>query len=271
MALKEHRLATRGITLNVREAGSGPLIVFLHGITANAAVWDPILAQLQDSFRVVSVDQRGHGKSDKPAEGYGGQAYAQDVLDLVEALRGAPALVVGHSLGARNGVVAAVMRPEAIAGVVAVDFTPFIEPEVLVALETRVKGGDRVFASRAEIVDYLAGRYALMPRDAVERRATHGYREENGAFVPLAAPHAMAATAAGLREDFEPPVAAVRKPVLMVRGSDSKLVSAAAFDRTRKLRPDLPTLVVPDTDHYVPEEAPAATAAAIREFAASVF
>ena len=267
MSLKEHRVATRGITLNVREAGQGTPIILLHGITANAAVWDPVLALLQDSFRVVSVDQRGHGHSDKPAAGYGGDAYAQDVLDLIDALGGAPAIVVGHSLGARNSVLAAVAQPDRVAGVVAVDFTPFIEPEVLEALEARVKGGDRVFTSRREIVEYLAGRYPLMPRDAVERRAQHGYREDQGRFVPLADAAAMAATAAGLREDFEPAVAQVRKPVLLVRGSESKLVSAAAFERTRRLRPDLPSLVVPHADHYVPEEAPVAIAHAIRGFA----
>lgn len=271
MAIVERRLSTRGIALNIREAGSGPLIVCLHGITANAAVWDPIVQSLSDGFHVVAVDQRGHGYSDKPTSGYGSEDYAQDILDLIDALDGAPALVVGHSLGARNGVVAAAMQPDRIAGVVAIDFTPFIEAEVLVALETRVKGGDRTFRSREEIIGYLGERYPLMPRDALERRATHGYRETGGVFQALADPQAMAATAAGLREDFEPAVARVAKPVLMVRGSISKLVSTAAFERTRQLRPDLQALVVPDTDHYVPEEAPSAIDSAIRSFAATVF
>ena len=270
MSFKEHRVATRGITLNVREAGQGPLIVFLHGITANAAVWDPVLALLQDTFHVVAVDQRGHGQSDKPAQGYGAAAYAQDVIDLVDALGGGPAIVVGHSLGARNGVEAAATQASQVAGVVAVDFTPFIEPEVLETLEARVRGGDRSFSSREEIIDYLAGRYPLMPRDALERRATHGYREEGGVLRARADPAAMAATAAGLRDDFEPAVARVAKPVLLVRGAESKLVSAAAFARTLALRPDLPSLVVPGTDHYVPEEAPAAIADAVRGFAATL-
>jgi 2-(acetamidomethylene)succinate hydrolase len=268
MQIQERRVRTRGITFHVREAGrQGRAILFFHGITANAAVWDPVLALLDDAFRVIAVDQRGHGKSDKPATGYGPQNYAQDIVDLVNALGGEPALLVGHSLGARNAIEAAARFPEIAAGVVAIDFTPFIEPEVMRALETRVKGGDRTFASRAEIESYLSDRYPLMPPDAVARRALHGYREEEGQFLPLADPAAVAATVTGLRLSLEPAMLAVRKPVLLVRGAESKLVSATAFDRTRRLRPDLPALSVPGADHYVPEEAPLAVADAVRAFA----
>jgi 2-(acetamidomethylene)succinate hydrolase len=270
MSLKSHRVPAGAITLHIREAGSGPLVVFLHGITANAAVWDPVLLELRDAFHVVAVDQRGHGQSDAPPHGYGGEAYARDLLDLIEALGGAPAIVVGHSLGARNGVVAATLQPERIAGVVAIDFVPFIEDEVLEALEARVKGGDRTFASIDDIIAYLASRYPLMPPDALQRRATHGYHRIGNVFRALADPKAMAATAEGLREDLEPAMASVRRPVLLVRGAESKLVSVAAFERTQQLRPDLPALVVPGTDHYVPEEAPAVVSRAIRDFAKDI-
>ena len=107
----------------------------------------------------------------------------------------------------------------------------------------------------------------LMPPDALQRRATHGYRRVGDVFHALADPRAMAATAEGLREDLEPAMTSVRRPVLLVRGAQSKLVSVAAFERTKRLRPDLPTLVVPGTDHYVPEEAPAVVSRAIRDFA----
>jgi 2-(acetamidomethylene)succinate hydrolase len=265
--LTERQVDVGRITLNIREAGAGRPVIFLHGITANGAVWDPILLNLQDAFRAIGVDQRGHGRSGKPASGYTAEDFSQDVLDLVQALGGTPAIIVGHSLGARNAVVAATMRPDLVAGVVAIDFTPYIETEVLDALEARVVGGDRSFSSHDEIIDYLGARYPRMPRDALERRALHGYREQDGVFLPLADASAMAATARSLREDFEAPVRDVRRPVLMVRGQESKLVSVAAFDRTVRLRPDLPTLVVADTDHYVPEEAPLVVANAIRDFA----
>lgn len=266
-SIRVHRVDTGRVTLNVREVGAGRLAVFLHGITSNAAVWDPITLALSDEFRCVSVDQRGHGLSDKPDEGYSAEELAKDVLALIKTLNAGPAVIVGHSLGARNAVVAANLDPSLVASVVAVDFTPFIETEVLDALESRVNGGDRLFKTRAEIEAYLQDRYAKMPADAIRRRAATAFEEVEGGFRPLAYPKAMSLTANGLRENLESAFKNVTRPTLIVRGAESKLVSEAALEKTRKLRPDLPVLVVENTDHYVTEEAPDVSIKAIREFA----
>ena len=267
-ATRTHRINTGRITLNVREAGEGPVAIFLHGITSNGAVWEPVMMALRSGMRCFAVDQRGHGLSDKPDGDYGASGYSKDVLALIETLDAGPAVIVGHSLGARNGVVAATLRPDLVSAVVAIDFTPYIEVEVLDALESRVNAGDRTFVSREEIEDYLHGRYAMMPPDAIRRRAYSAYQEISGGFRPLASPRAMAQTATGLREDLEPAFKAVNRPVLVVRGAVSKFVSAAALEKTRKLRPDLPALVVEGTDHYVNEEEPEVVSRAILDFVA---
>ena len=261
--IREHVIDTRRIALNVRETGEGPVAIFLHGITAVAAVWDPILHIVGSTFRAVAVDQRGHGRSGKPDDAYSADAFAKDVIALIETLDCGPAVVVGHSLGARNAVVAADLRPDLVRAAVAVDFTPYIEDEVFDSLEARVNGGDRPFASLEEIEAYLRNRYVNLPPDAVRRRALHAYDRIGDQFRPLASPAAMTATARGLREDLVPAFEGVTVPVHLVRGGDSKLVSRAAWERTQKLRPDLAASEVRGADHYVPEEAPAAIAAVV--------
>src|SRR5882757_4780044 len=265
--VRVHRIDTGRITLNVCEIGDGPVAIFLHGITSNSAVWDPQLRALKDQLRCIAVDQRGHGLSDKPETGYGAKDLAADVVALIKALDAGPAFIVGHSLGARNGVEAAVMAPELVRGVVAIDFTPYIEADVLDQLAARVNGGDRLFVSQKDIEEYLQGRYSLMPPEAVRRRAASAYQKVEGGFRPLASPEAMAKTAEGLREDLVPAFKSILRPTLIVRGALSKLVSAAALEKTRKLRPDLPVLVVDNVDHYVNEEAPEVMTKAIRDFA----
>jgi 2-(acetamidomethylene)succinate hydrolase len=266
-SIKARRINTGRLALNVREAGKGQLAIFLHGITSNAAVWDPIILALSDEFHCVAVDQRGHGLSDKPVSGYRARDLAEDILALIKTLNQGPAVIIGHSLGARNAVVAAVIEPRLVKSVVAVDFTPFIEKEVLDTLAARVNGGDRLFKSREEIEAYLQDRYQKMPAGAVRHRALTAFREVEGGFRPLADPGAMAQTAEGLREELESAFKAVKRPTLIVRGAESKLVSEAALEKTRKLRPDLPVIVVPDTDHYVTEEAPEESIQFIRKFA----
>jgi 2-(acetamidomethylene)succinate hydrolase len=181
-----------------------------------------------------------------------------------------PAVLLGHSLGARNALVAANLHPEQVQSVVAVEFTPFIEDRVLEELEARVKGGDRTFANLTEVEAYLSQRYPLLPPDAIRRRAQHGYRKLDNGYRPLADPAAMALTAAGLKSSIEDALRTIKQRTILVRGADSKLVSPQAWARTRALRPDLEAVELAGADHYVPEEQPAAIAALVRRAAGTV-
>jgi 2-(acetamidomethylene)succinate hydrolase len=213
-------------------------------------------------FGIQSIDQRGHGRGLKPATGYAAEDYAHDISQMIQE----KTLLIGHSLGARNALVAGARYPEKVAAVVAIDFTPFIEREVFDALEERVNRGDRVFSSLDSVRAYLKDRYPRLPADAVERRARHGFECIDGEWRALALPAAMRQTCAGLREDLAPFLKDIRVPVLLLRGADSKLVSRGAWAKTKALRPDLPAQEIAGADHYVPEEQPAAVAAAVIDF-----
>lgn len=262
LVVRERRLEVTPGSLFAIEGGKGPTILCLHGVTANAFVWLPVMASLADRFRLVAIDQRGHGRSQSSGfTAWDADAYASDVAEVVLALEAGPTIVVGHSLGARNALVAGARFPRLVTGVIAIDFTPFIEPPVFDSLDTRVAGGLREFANLDEVRAYLVGRYPKLPAEAVERRAYGGYaRSPDGLFRPIADPGAMTETCRGLRDDLSPATRALSVPALFVRGAESQVVSPAAFERTRRLRPDLPTVVVPGVDHYVPEEAPAVVA-----------
>ncbi|HEY6381871.1 MAG TPA: hypothetical protein VIY07_08715 [Pseudolabrys sp.] len=110
---------------------------------------------------------------------------------------------------------------------IAIEFTPFIEPAVFDALEARVDAGARQFENMAEIRHALARRYPLLPAHAIERRAVFGFVQVEG-LRPHADPSAMRQTSAGLREDLAPVLTDIRVPALLVRGADSGFVSAAA-------------------------------------------
>ncbi|MGQ0655522.1 MAG: alpha/beta fold hydrolase, partial [Betaproteobacteria bacterium] len=117
-----------------------------------------------------------------------------------------------------------------------------------------------------EIRQYLKARYPRLPADAVERRARHGYTHKGDEWRALAAPGAMKETSTRLREDLVATVKALQVPALLIRGKESKLVSPAAWAKTKALRPDLPAVEIDDADHYVHEEQPAAVARAVLDF-----
>jgi 2-(acetamidomethylene)succinate hydrolase len=262
------RLLTGTAELYAIELGEGPPLLFLHGITASAFVWQPVMELLAGSYHCVAIDQRGHGRSGRPADGrFGAAAYAGDAAAVAALIGDGRAVIVGHSLGARNAITAGAARPDAVAGVVAIEFTPFIEQAAFDALDARVTGAPASFGSVGDVTGYLSARYPGLPPDAVARRAAGGFAEQaDGTLAPLADAAAMRATCAGLREDLAPDLQRLGVPAVLVRGADSRFVSAGAFGAARALRPDLPGVVVDGADHYVPEEKPEEVAQIIREF-----
>ncbi|MFT4028363.1 MAG: alpha/beta hydrolase [Protaetiibacter sp.] len=250
---------TRGADVDIafRVRGTGPAIVLLHGTSANHAVWEPIAESLAARATVVALDQRGHGRSDKPASGYAGPDFASDVVTVLDALGIERAIVGGHSLGGRNSWLTAALFPERVTGVLNVDYVPYVETPVLDELALRVAGGDRSFPDVASIENYLRERYPRISEGAVKRRARWGYAlGANGSWRPLASADAMQQLIAGFRTPWDAEFRAVSAPMTSLRGADSRIVSETAWDAASRDRPDDRRLVVAGADHYIPEEFP---------------
>ena len=255
-----------GVTLHAVAMEKGPLAILLHGITANAYVFLPLMERLAGHFRLVSIDMRGHGRSSKPATGYAAKDYADDIEALIRHLDVGPALLIGHALGARDAFIAGARNKGLVSGIVAIDFTPFIDEQVFVALGQRISGGNRVFSDTAAIAAALSERYPMTPPQAIQRRVTYGYRTVEGGWRPLAETATMVETAAGMRESFEADFNSLKVPTLLLRGAQSKVISPDVWARTKALRPDMRFIELPNADHYAAEQVPDAIAAEILNF-----
>jgi pimeloyl-ACP methyl ester carboxylesterase len=117
-----HRdVSANGIRLHVVEAGSGPLVVLLHGFPEFWWSWRHQLSALAEAgFRVVAPDLRGYGASDKPPRGYDSLTLAADVAGLVRALGEQNAVVVGHDWGGHIGWTLAALHPRVVRRLVVV-------------------------------------------------------------------------------------------------------------------------------------------------------
>jgi pimeloyl-ACP methyl ester carboxylesterase len=101
----------------------GPPVVLIHGYTDNARDWVPLIPYLSKKFRLIVVDIRGHGRSDKPECCYARIDFAYDIKLLLDALHIARADVVGHSLGSMITQVLAEQWPERVRKVVLISST----------------------------------------------------------------------------------------------------------------------------------------------------
>ena len=117
-----------GVTLHYEETGSGRPVVFLHGWAMSARVWR-FQQRMDDTCRLIFLDQRGHGQS-SPAPGYSVQDYADDLAAFFERMNLEEAVLVGWSMGVQVALHAFPALRSRLAALVLVGGTPrFTEAE----------------------------------------------------------------------------------------------------------------------------------------------
>ncbi len=120
----EGRLERVGVSLHYLEWNAAetarPALLLLHGLSSNAAFWGRLAARLPNR-RLVALDQRAHGGSAAPAEGYKAETLAADAAALVAELGLGRVVVAGHSWGATIALQLAADRPDLVAGLAVID------------------------------------------------------------------------------------------------------------------------------------------------------
>jgi pimeloyl-ACP methyl ester carboxylesterase len=111
-----------------------PPIVLVHGFACAHSDWDAQVAHLSPRHQIVAVDLRGHGASPCAADECSIERYGADVAEVMRALALPPAVLVGHSMGCRVVVEAALQAPAHTAAIVVVDGSQFAP-----AMETTLK------------------------------------------------------------------------------------------------------------------------------------
>lgn len=114
-----------GVGLNVSDEGTGRAVVLLAGYGAPSSSWHLQVAALRDTNRVVGVDRRSHGRSDRPPFGHRVARHGKDVADVLDALGLDDVLLVGSSMGASVALAYVdLFGTSRLRGLVLVDQTP---------------------------------------------------------------------------------------------------------------------------------------------------
>src|SRR3954452_7529367 len=110
--LRPQALTVHGHRVSYRTAGSGPVLLLLHGVTDSSQTWAAVTPRLAERFTLVAPDLLGHGDSARPRGDYSLGAHANGVRDLLTALGHRRVTVVGHSLGGGIAMQFAYQFPE---------------------------------------------------------------------------------------------------------------------------------------------------------------
>ena len=281
MSVREGTIDSDGTAIHYLDwGGDGPPLILIHATGFLAALWRPIAERLAGRFRVVAIDQRGHGDSAKPDDGYRFEAFATDLQRLIEALALDGPLAAGHSSGGTTIVVHAAQRPGVIRRAVLIEpiLPPpngYVRPQgrrnsnslAQAARRRRAVWPDRekLFRSyrsrptfrtwRQDVLRlYVEEGTRLRPDDGqVELKCPPEIEAQFFEAVPLLHPWPMLAT--------------LQCPALLLWGGESHL-HAGLGEQVEEAIPHARTAVVPGTTHFLPQERPDEVARLIEEFLA---
>jgi pimeloyl-ACP methyl ester carboxylesterase len=259
----EMHIETNGTRIHVMQRGSGDLaLVFLHYYGGSSRTWGKVAKALPDRYHVVATDHRGWGDSDAPANGYRIADLAKDAEGVIDALGLERYVLVGHSMGGKVAQLMASRRPKGLEGLVLVAPSP---PTPMLLSEAERATLSSAYASRESVEFVIDHVLTARPLDAA-------CREQVIEDSLKAAPQAKAAWPdVAMAEDISAAVESIVVPTLVISGEQDQVDRVATLEA--QLLPRIPhaaMVILPDTGHLSPLEAPEDIAHNIARFVAAI-
>ncbi len=273
-SFQTREIKAKGVTLHVRVGGKGPAVVLLHGFGETGDMWSPLAAELVRDHMVVVPDLRGMGLSSRPASGYDKKTQGRDIAKMLDRLKIKSAALVTHDIGNMVGYAFAAQYPSRVTRFVIIDAPlPGVGPwdEITrnpLLWHFRFYGPDaeRLVAGRERIyLDRFWNEFSADPKTFDGASRAH-YAE---LYALPGAMHAGFEQFKAFDQDALDNKAFVAKgklamPVLALGGETSFGLTMAAVMRFAAT--DVSEGIIPNAGHWVMEENPAATIAAVRHF-----
>jgi pimeloyl-ACP methyl ester carboxylesterase len=253
MVLHGHRVA-------YRQAGSGPVLVLIHGITSDSSTWRRVMPYLAARFTVIAPDLLGHGASAKPKGDYSLGAHASTIRDLLLTLGHDRATFVGHSLGGGIAMQISYQFPERCERLVLVD-SGGLGRDVSVLLRAATLPGSELvlpLLAAARLLD--AGRLAGSALRRLGLRAGTDIEEIARGHATLSSGESRHAFVQTLRAVVDPGGQRVNAsnrlyltrhlPLLLLWGQHDSLIPASHGSETHALLPDSRLEIFSDSGHF---------------------
>lgn len=257
------------INLYYEVHGTGDPLVLINGLGYDLWMWHKMVPGLAEHFQVLAFDNRGAGRSDKPAGPYTAQMLADDLAALLGHLGIERATVMGHSMGGFVAQALVLSRPDLVSKLIlsATNFggpnhIPVTQEALVILMDTQADPVERL---RRGIAVSCAPGFAEANPDLVETWVAHRIE------MPLDPQGYQAQLAIGLslttlEASFEPRLKDVQAPTLILFGEHDKVVPPANADLLAREIRDSTTTILPDAGHFFPLEVPEAANKVIIEF-----
>ena len=267
-------VAVDGATLSVAVGGSGPPVLLLHGYAESSRMWRPLAKVLAPNFTIIAPDLPGIGDSSIPTTGLDMKTSAERVHAAVKSLGYTKVRVVGHDIGLMVAYAYAAMYPQEVEKLALMDaFLPGISGWEAVynnpgiwhfrfygsTPEALVKGRERIY------FEHFWNNFAADKTHSIPEVDRQAYTKEYARPGRMAAGFAYFASFPKTATDFaELAKTQLAIPVLSIGGAKS--LGVALGEQAKLISPNVKVIVLEDTGHWIIEERPRETIAALVDF-----
>ena len=264
-----HFIQVAGVRLHIRDTGprDGPAVLLIHGFGSSLHTWEAWASQLENRFRVVALDLPGFGLTGPdPTGDYSDERSVAVLVALLDRLGIGQAAVVGSSMGGRIAWRFAAAEPARVSKLV------LMAPDGFASFGREYGRTPERLPWLMRLLPYTA------PKPLLERTMRNAYAVPGTLTDAVVERYHAMLLAPGVRRAIldrvlqtrllqpEPILATIRAPVLLLWGErDSAVPASHAADYERAL-PDARTIILPGIGHVPMEEAPEASARALRAF-----
>lgn len=263
MSIESRTLQTDYGTFHAETTGQGAPVLFIHGGTASAREWRPVLPLLAEHAQCVAIDRLGCGLSDRSGRGYDRVTITNALLGVADALGWDRFAVVGQSFGGFWGLCMAFTHPERLNGLVLVNSAggPMSEAELAAWEERRRTRWQTPPSDQSAAIEQTVHEIFANPQ-----RVPTSFREDLRFQMEHAAPGQLQAVADEFRWLASAPYASLPMPTLVIWGEADSMIP---IERGRRLAEAIPSarfVGLPGVGHTCQVEAPAEFAAALAPF-----
>ena len=252
-----------GVRIYFDDVGSGPPVVLGHSLLCSGEMWGPQVPALAERYRVINVDQRGHGRSGHLTEPFDLYDMVDDVVAVLDELGIDHAVWAGLSIGGMVAMRAAMTVPDRVSGLILVDTHAGAETGYKKLKYRAMGAGARLFGTRP----FLPGIVPLMFGPTTRRLKPELVDEWREKFASLHVPSLNLVVAAVIRRDSViDRLGEIKAPTCVIVGGEDETLPVVCSRKIAAAIPGATLEIVPGAGHLSSLEQPDAVTEAMVGF-----
>lgn len=255
----------QGARVRFVDEGEGPAVVLIHGFASSLENWDPVLDDLREEHRVLTLDLKGFGWTDRPQGDYSPSAQAALVFALMDQRGIERAAIVGHSWGSSVVLAMALEQPDRVERIALYDAWVFEEQLPPMFVWARAKGlGELLF--RLFYLERPDDKVEVAYHDVSVISQEHVEEIEQAQRRPGTSAAALAAVRGQRYADVQKRYHEIEQPVLLLWGREDRITLLEDGERLVGTLPNAELRVFPNCGHFPMREAEPASTRALVDF-----